>query len=68
MKKNTHPALHEITVICTCGASFKTRTTADSIHATLCSACHPHFTGQQKLVDQAGRIDKFQKKFGKKTK
>ena len=68
MKKNIHPELHEVEVFCTCGASFKTRSTQPSIRATLCSACHPHFTGQQKFVDAAGRIDKFQKKYAKHIK
>ena len=67
MKKNTHPKLYEVTAVCTCGAMLKTRSTQSSIRATLCSQCHPHFTGQQKFVDAAGRIDKFQKKFGKKA-
>jgi large subunit ribosomal protein L31 len=68
MKKNIHPKMHEVDVTCTCGATFKTRSTQPSIHATLCSQCHPHFTGQQKLVDVAGRIDKFQKKYAKRGK
>jgi len=67
MKKDIHPKLYELEAVCTCGAIFKTRSTQAKIHATLCSQCHPHFTGQQKFVDAAGRIDKFQKKFGKKT-
>lgn len=68
MKKNLHPKLNEVEVVCTCGASFKTRSTQNSIRATLCSQCHPHFTGQQKLVDIAGRIDKFNRKYAKRSK
>lgn len=68
MKKSIHPEMHEVTAVCTCGANFKTRSTKSSIHATLCSQCHPHFTGQQKFVDTAGRIDKFHKKYDKKKK
>jgi large subunit ribosomal protein L31 len=67
MKKDIHPALHEITATCTCGALFTTRSTSAHVKATLCSQCHPFFTGKQKFVDAAGRIDKFEKKFGKKT-
>ena len=65
MKKGIHPELHEVVAVCTCGATFKTRSTRDAVHATLCSHCHPFFTGKQKFVDTAGRIDKFKKKFGK---
>jgi len=65
MKKEIHPELHEITVDCACGNSFNTRSTNKEIKVTLCSACHPFFTGEQKYVDTAGRIDKFKKKFGK---
>ncbi len=66
MKKNIHPELHEVTARCACGNAIKTRSTATEIHMTLCSNCHPFYTGAQKLVDTAGRIEKFQKKFGKK--
>ena len=65
MKQGIHPELHEITFKCACGNSFKTRSTASEIKATLCSACHPFFTGTQKFVDTAGRIEKFEKRFGK---
>ena len=71
MKKGIHPELFEITATCTCGATFTTRSTAKGIKATLCSACHPFYTGDQKFVDTAGRIEKFQakyKKFDKKAK
>ncbi|MBT4855969.1 50S ribosomal protein L31 [bacterium] len=66
MRKDIHPELHEITVNCTCGAEIKTRSTKKDIHSTLCSSCHPFYTGTQKFVDTAGRIEKFQKKFGPK--
>lgn len=68
MKKNIHPELHEVMATCTCGATFKTRSTDSNLKATLCSKCHPFFTGKQKFVDAAGRIDKFEKKFGKSKK
>ena len=66
MKKNTHPVQHEINVHCACGNTFKTRSTAKELRVTLCSSCHPFFTGTQKFVDTAGRIEKFNKKFDKK--
>jgi len=65
MKKGLHPELHEITAHCACGASFKTRSTASDIHVTLCSQCHPFYTGDQRFVDTAGRIEKFEKRYKK---
>ncbi len=67
MKKNIHPELFEITVHCTCGNQFKTRSTSKEIRSTLCSACHPFYTGQQKYVDTAGRIEKFEQRYSAKT-
>lgn len=64
MKKNIHPELYEIDAECACGKSIKTRSTNKEIRTTLCSACHPFYTGAQKFIDTAGRIDKFKKKFG----
>ena len=64
MKKDIHPELFEVTVHCTCGNEFVTRSTIKEIRATLCSACHPFYTGQQKFVDSAGRIDKFEQRYG----
>lgn len=64
MKKNLHPELHEVTAECACGNAFPTRSTLKSVRVTLCSKCHPFYTGAQKYVDTAGRIDKFKKKFG----
>lgn len=66
MKKNIHPELFEVTVHCTCGNEFKTRSTQNEIRTTLCSGCHPFFTGQQKFVDTAGRIEKFEKRYATK--
>jgi len=66
MKKDLHPELHEVTAHCACGASFKTRSTSPELKVTLCSQCHPFFTGAQKFVDTAGRIEKFEKRFKKK--
>ena len=67
MKKGIHPELHAITAQCACGKDFKTRSTSKEIKTTLCSACHPFYTGEQKFVDTAGRIEKFQKKYGTKS-
>jgi large subunit ribosomal protein L31 len=68
MKSGIHPEYKEITVSCACGESFKTRSTKkDDLHVEICSACHPFFTGKQKLVDTAGRVDRFLKRYGKKT-
>ncbi len=63
MKKAIHPELHEITARCACGNAFQTRSTSSEIAVTLCSQCHPFFTGDQKMVDTAGQIEKFKKKF-----
>lgn len=65
MKPDIHPEYHEITVTCSCGNTFQTRSTAaKEIHLEVCSACHPFYTGKQKIVDTAGRVDKFRRKYG----
>ena len=64
MRDGIHPEYMECTVTCGCGNSFKTRSTKPKIGVEICSACHPFFTGTQKFVDTAGRVEKFQKKFG----
>lgn len=67
MKKNIHPKVFEIVAICTgCGHQFPTLSTEEDVRVSLCSNCHPIFTGKQKFVDTAGRIERFQKKYGKK--
>jgi len=67
MKSGIHPDYSEVTVTCSCGNSFQTRsTTGENLHIEVCSACHPFFTGKQKLLDTAGRVDKFRKKYGMK--
>lgn len=68
MKKGMHPEVYEITVRCVCGNSFQTISTTKEIDIDICSSCHPFFTGQQKFVDTAGRIEKFQRRYksGKK--
>ncbi len=72
MKAGIHPAYEEVKVICACGNTFRTRSThKGDIRVEICSACHPFFTGRQKLVDTAGRVDRFEKKYratrGKKS-
>jgi large subunit ribosomal protein L31 len=66
MKSDIHPAYKALTVTCSCGNSFETRSTMtdDDLHLEVCSACHPFYTGQQKIVDTAGRIDKFRRRYG----
>jgi large subunit ribosomal protein L31 len=67
MKQGIHPEYNEITVQCACGHSFKTRSTRKSdLHVEICSECHPFFTGKQKLVDTAGRVDRFNKRYARK--
>lgn len=68
MKREIHPELFDVKASCACGNTFTTRSTVDEIHVTLCSKCHPFFTGQQKFVDSAGRIEKFEQKFKKFSK
>ncbi len=64
MKPNLHPRYQTCTVRCACGNTFTTRSTAAKIGVDICSACHPFFTGKQKFVDTAGRVERFSKKFG----
>ncbi|MFO7594006.1 MAG: 50S ribosomal protein L31 [Pseudomonadota bacterium] len=67
MKADIHPEYTEVTVKCSCGNSFKTRSTAGhDLTLEVCSACHPFFTGKQKIVDTGGRVDKFRQKYGRK--
>lgn len=64
MKKEIHPKYGPAVIRCTCGNVMETRSTKPEINVEICSACHPFFTGQQKLIDTAGRIERFAKKFG----
>ena len=66
MKKDIHPEYKKSKVSCACGSSFETNSTVGDMKVEICSACHPFFTGKQKLVDSAGRVEKFLKKYGKK--
>lgn len=64
MKAKIHPEYKEISVICSCGSTFKTRSTmGKDIHIEVCAECHPFYTGKQKIVDTAGRVEKFKQKF-----
>jgi len=65
MKADTHPSYHDVNVTCSCGNAFTTRSTIDgeNLSVEVCSACHPFYTGQQKIMDTAGRVDKFNKRF-----
>lgn len=64
MKKDIHPEYVDCTVTCTCGNTFQTRSTKPEIRVDICSACHPFFTGTQKLIDSGGRVQRFADKFG----
>lgn len=64
MKKDAHPQYQEMTVKCACGNTFQTRSTVGDMQVDICSNCHPFYTGKQKFVDAAGRVEKFTKKFG----
>lgn len=66
MKADIHPQYKEITVTCSCGNSFKTGSTlgSDALSVDVCSACHPFYTGQQKILDTGGRVDKFRRRYG----
>ena len=64
MKPDIHPRYEEITVSCACGNTFRTRSTHEGdLHVEVCSACHPFYTGQQKIVDTAGRVEKFRRRY-----
>ena len=63
MKEKSHPKYEVVEVVCACGAKFKTRSTMKAVKLDICSACHPFFTGKQKMLDTEGRVEKFNKKF-----
>ncbi|MFH1655322.1 MAG: 50S ribosomal protein L31 [Candidatus Omnitrophota bacterium] len=66
MKDKIHPAYKETTITCACGEVIHTRSTRQNIRVEICSKCHPIFTGKQKLIDTAGRVERFRKKYEKK--
>jgi large subunit ribosomal protein L31 len=68
MKKNIHPEIFNVAVRCACGHSFDSISTSNRLEVDICSNCHPLYTGQQKFIDTAGRIEKFEARFNKKQK
>ncbi|HHV56461.1 MAG TPA: 50S ribosomal protein L31 [Firmicutes bacterium] len=66
MKKGIHPEYYKTVVTCACGATFETGSTKKNLRVEICSHCHPLFTGQQKIIDTGGRVERFTKKFGLK--
>ena len=68
MKEKIHPKYYDTTITCICGNVVHTRSTKQNIRVEICSSCHPFFTGKQKFMDSAGRVEKFQKRYAKKTK
>jgi len=67
MKEGIHPKYFETTATCACGATYQIGSTKENIHVDICSACHPLFTGKQKLLDAEGRVQKFKKKYANVT-
>lgn len=67
VKEGIHPKYEMVEVRCACGNTFKTRSTKHELHLEICSACHPFFTGRQKLIDTEGRVERFTKKYGAQT-
>ena len=66
MKKEIHPSYKDTIIKCACGAQYTTRSTKENLKVEICSACHPLFTGKQKFMDSGGRIERFERKYGKK--
>ena len=67
MKKKIHPEYVDCTIACACGNTVQTKATKKNIHVEICSQCHPYYTGKQKLVDSAGRVERFQNRYKKKN-
>jgi large subunit ribosomal protein L31 len=68
VKKDIHPKLYETVITCACGATHETVDTKEKMRVEICSSCHPFFTGKQKFLDTAGRIEKFERKYAKNRK
>lgn len=68
MKKDIHPKYEKATITCVCGNTFETRTTIGDLKIEICSNCHPFYTGKKKLIDTAGRVDKFMRKYKSDSK
>jgi len=66
MKKKIHPEYHEVVVTCACGASYATGSTRQEMKVEICSNCHPFYTGKQKLIDSAGRVERFNTRYKRK--
>lgn len=64
MKTDIHPDYQETTIMCTCGVSYQTGSTVPNMRVGICAACHPYYTGEQRFVDTAGRVDKFTQRYG----
>jgi large subunit ribosomal protein L31 len=64
MRAEIHPKYEDTSITCACGTAYKTRSTRRSLHIGICAACHPFFTGEQKFVDTAGRVEKFSRRYG----
>ena len=67
MKPDIHPVYRSLTVKCACGNSFETRSTSNDIHVEVCAQCHPYYTGKQRMIDTAGRVDRFRRKYQTET-
>jgi large subunit ribosomal protein L31 len=63
VKHDIHPTLHRITAVCACGNTFETHSTKEELRLEICSECHPFFTGKQKLIDSAGRVERFERRY-----
>lgn len=68
MREGIHPNYEATKIVCSCGHVLETRSTVPEIHVEICSACHPFYTGKQKILDVAGRVERFNRRYGKKTK
>lgn len=66
MKKAIHPKYDKVIVTCACGNTFETKSTKEKLNVDICAACHPYYTGKQKILDTAGRVEKFNRRYGKK--
>ena len=67
MKTDIHPEYVDATVRCSCGNTFTTRSTKPDLHVELCNVCHPFYTGRQKLVDTGGRVERFERRYGRRS-
>jgi large subunit ribosomal protein L31 len=67
VKQGIHPTLHRVTAVCACGNTFEVHSTKDELRLEICSNCHPFFTGKQKLIDSAGRVERFQRRYRAKA-